>query len=197
MRPVRDGDDRGWAAFDAALRGVDRAQPDPSLRARCLPEAGGLQARPDATDPAELEPLAHGRRCLIVAAEDEPNIRRLITVHLSRSGHEVVAVEDGLQALEAVGRLQPDLVILDVMMPGLDGFQVLERLKADPRIAAIPVVMLTAKSGDDHIRHGWQVGTDFYMPKPFNPEELRSVVERMVAPLGTPESPPPLRRWVK
>jgi CheY-like chemotaxis protein len=193
---VRDGDEGAWAAFDEALRGTEQAQPQPGLRERCLPFAAGVEGLADAAEAHAGRGLA-SRRCLILAAEDEPNIRRLISVQLSRSGHEVVAVEDGLLALEAAGRLLPDLIILDVMMPGLNGFEVLERLKADPRTASIPVVMLTAKSGDDHIRHGWHAGTDFYMPKPFNPEELRSVVERITAPLGTPENPPPLRRWLK
>jgi DNA-binding response OmpR family regulator len=83
------------------------------------------------------------------------------------------------------------------MMPELDGFQVLETLKGDPRTAEIPVLMLTARSTDDDIRDGWHRGNDFYLTKPFNPQELRTVIDRIVAVLGTPENPPPLRRWLK
>jgi DNA-binding response OmpR family regulator len=76
----------------------------------------------------------------------------------------------------------------------MDGFQVLQALRSDPSTIEIPVVMLTAKGSVDHMRLGWQKGADFYMPKPFNPAELRSVVDRLAAVAGTPENPAPLRR---
>jgi DNA-binding response OmpR family regulator len=176
-----DSEDQAWASFDAALRRVPRPDPDPGLRDRCLPPGLG----PD-------EHVARARRVLVV--EDEPAIRRLIELHLSRAGYQVAAAPDGVAALAQVGDWRPDLIILDVMMPGPDGFQVLQQLKGDPRTVQIPVVMLTAKGSDDHVRHGWQKGADFYMAKPFNPAELRSVVDRLVAVAGTPEDPAPLRR---
>ena len=133
----------------------------------------------------------------VLVADDEPNIRRLIRFRLERAGYEVVTAADGRQALEQAETACPDLIILDVMMPELDGFQVLASLKSEARTAAIPVLMLTARSGDDHVRHGWHTGADFYLAKPFNPEELLQVIDSFARVLGTPENPPPLRRWLK
>jgi two-component system alkaline phosphatase synthesis response regulator PhoP/two-component system response regulator VicR len=169
--------DETWAAFDAALRATPQPEPPSDLRERCLPGA------------------ARRRRILVV--DDEPNIRRLIELHLSGAGYQVLTACDGEEALAAVEGRRPDLIVLDVMMPGPDGFQVLETLKGDPETADIPVLMLTAKDGDDQIRHGWRTGADMYLTKPFNPEELRRVIDRMAAVLDTPENPPPLRRWPK
>jgi DNA-binding response OmpR family regulator len=167
--------------FDASLRRLPRPEPDPALRDRCLPPE--LRPRPSTAD---------ARRILVV--EDEPAIRQLVRLHLSRAGYEVSEARDGIEALARVRARPPDLIILDVMMPGMDGFQVLEALRGDPSTIEIPIVMLTAKGSSDHVRRGWQKGADFYMPKPFNPAELRSVVDRLAAVSGTPENPAPLRR---
>jgi len=166
-----------WLALDAALRGLDAPEPNPDLRARCLPGA----ARPPT----------------VLVVDDEPNIRRLLEIHLTGAGYAVLTASDGIEALERVRECRPHLIVLDVMMPRLDGMHVLRTLKADPATVDIPVLMLTARGGSDDMRHGWQDGADFYMPKPFNPEELRSVLDRFEAVLGTPENPPPLRRWWK
>src|SRR5262249_50282090 len=114
-----------------------------------------------------------------------------------RAGYEVLTACDGLEALALVRAGRPDLIILDVMMPGPDGFAVLSALKEEPGTGEIPVIMLTARSGDDHIRRGLRTGADLYLPKPFDPDALRAIVDRFVAVLGTPENPPPLRRWLK
>lgn len=167
--------------LDAALRRLELPGPSPSLRARCLP--------PD------LPAAQRAFRVLVV--DDEPNLRRLVEVQLARAGYEVETAENGAVALERVWSWRPDLVVLDVMMPGPSGFEVLARLKSDPQTADLLVVMLTARSGDDDIRHGWGEGADFYLGKPFNPEELRMVVDRLTALIGSPENPPPLRRWSK
>jgi two-component system alkaline phosphatase synthesis response regulator PhoP/two-component system response regulator VicR len=171
----------GWATFDAALRQAAPADPSPGLRERCLP--WGTTAVPVSL------------RILVV--DDEPNIRRLIEHHLAGRGHQVVTAVNGNDALEKVRTLRPELLVLDVNMPGLDGFEVLAELKEDPATVEIPVIMLTALSTDDHIRHGWGIGADVYLTKPFNPQELVLLVDRLAAVLGTPDNPPPLRRWLK
>lgn len=174
-----------WAAFDAALRQTELPDPAPELRGRCLPP-GLRPGLPGA--PVSL-------RVLVV--DDEPNIRRLIEHHLVRRGHVVEIAVNGNEALEKVRAWRPELIVLDVNMPGPDGFAVLAELKEDPTTVEIPVIMLTALSTDDHIRHGWGIGADVYLSKPFNPHELMLLVDRLAAVLGTPDNPPPLRRWLK
>ncbi|HIE52413.1 MAG TPA: response regulator transcription factor [Armatimonadetes bacterium] len=115
----------------------------------------------------------------ILAVDDEKHIVRLIQINLERAGYDVVTAYDGLEALKKVEEEQPDLIVLDVMMPQLDGFETLKRLKANPATAEIPVIMLTAKSQDADVFRGWQAGVDCYLTKPFNPMELLSFVKRI------------------
>ena len=115
----------------------------------------------------------------ILAVDDERHIVRLVEVNLQRAGYEVVTAFDGREALEKVKSERPDLVVLDVMMPYMDGFEVLKNLKADPETAEIPVIMLTAKAQDADVFRGWQSGVDCYLTKPFNPMELLTFVKRI------------------
>jgi two-component system, OmpR family, alkaline phosphatase synthesis response regulator PhoP len=115
----------------------------------------------------------------ILAVDDERHIVRLVEVNLQRAGYEVVTAYDGREALEKVKAENPDLVVLDVMMPYMDGFEVLKNLKADPATAEIPVIMLTAKAQDADVFRGWQSGVDCYLTKPFNPMELLTFVKRI------------------
>jgi len=115
----------------------------------------------------------------ILAVDDERHIVRLVEVNLQRAGYEVVTAYDGREALEKVKSENPDLVVLDVMMPYMDGFEVLKNLKADPVTAEIPVIMLTAKAQDADVFRGWQSGVDCYLTKPFNPMELLTFVKRI------------------
>ena len=115
----------------------------------------------------------------ILAVDDERHIVRLVEVNLQRAGYEVVTAYDGREALEKVKSENPDLVVLDVMMPYMDGFEVLKNLKADPATAEIPVIMLTAKAQDADVFRGWQSGVDCYLTKPFNPMELLTFVKRI------------------
>src|SRR5206468_9982391 len=115
----------------------------------------------------------------ILAVDDERHIVRLVEVNLQRAGYEVVTAYDGREALEKVKSEKPDLVVLDVMMPYMDGFEVLKHLKADPSTAEIPVIMLTAKAQDADVFRGWQSGVDCYLTKPFNPMELLTFVKRI------------------
>lgn len=115
----------------------------------------------------------------ILAVDDERHIVRLVEVNLQRAGYEVVTAYDGREALEKVAAETPDLIVLDVMMPYMDGFEVLKNLKADPSTAEIPVIMLTAKAQDADVFRGWQSGVDCYLTKPFNPMELLTFVKRI------------------
>ena len=115
----------------------------------------------------------------ILAVDDERHIVRLVEVNLARAGYLVVTAFDGREALQKVESEKPDLVVLDVMMPFMDGFEVLRNLKANPETAEIPVIMLTAKAQDADVFRGWQSGVDCYLTKPFNPMELLTFVKRI------------------
>lgn len=115
----------------------------------------------------------------ILAVDDEVHIRRLIEVNLHRFGYRVSTAADGQEALEKIRQEPPDMVVLDVMMPRVDGHEVLRRLKLDPATREIPVVMLTAKAQDQDIFRGWQAGVEMYLTKPFNPMELTTFVKKI------------------
>ncbi|MDQ2799737.1 MAG: response regulator [Armatimonadota bacterium] len=115
----------------------------------------------------------------ILTCDDEKHIVRLIQVNLERQGYEVVTAYNGAEALEAVAAEKPDLIVLDVMMPEMTGFEVLEELKKNPETENIPVIMLTARSQDADVLRGWQSGVECYLTKPFNPMELIAFVKRI------------------
>jgi two-component system alkaline phosphatase synthesis response regulator PhoP/two-component system response regulator VicR len=115
----------------------------------------------------------------ILVVDDEKHIVRLVQANLDRAGYEVVTAGDGKEALQKVASENPDLVVLDVMMPYMDGFEVLQNLRRNPVTRDIPVIMLTAKAQDADVFKGWQSGVDCYLTKPFNPMELLSFVKRI------------------
>ena len=109
---------------------------------------------------------------LVVVADDEHDIADLLTMNLVVEGYRVETVYDGQAALDAVRSLRPDFVLLDVMMPKMDGLEVLRLLKADEATKDIPVVMLTAKASDDDVWAGWQAGANYYLTKPFDLDDV-------------------------
>ncbi len=117
----------------------------------------------------------------IMAVDDERHIVRLIQVNLERSGFQVITAFDGPDALKKVETDRPDLIVLDVMMPKMDGFEVLKRLQANPETREIPVIMLTAKAQDADVFRGWASGVSAYLTKPFNPLELITFVKRILS----------------
>lgn len=114
----------------------------------------------------------------VLVVDDEAEIRELCRVNLEFEGFTVTEAGDGQEALDAVRRDPPDLVFLDLMMPGTDGWQVLEAIKSDDATAHIPVIVLTAKSGEDDQMRGWQEGILDYVSKPFNPLSLAEWASR-------------------
>jgi len=117
----------------------------------------------------------------IVVADDDVDIRELVEFKLSTLGHDVVAVSDGAAAVDACQARRPDLAVLDVMMPGLNGYEVTRQLRADPATAAIPVILLTARVQEADVSRGFEAGADDYLRKPFSPQELRSRVQAILA----------------
>lgn len=116
----------------------------------------------------------------ILAVDDEPNIVRLIQVNLERMGYQVETANNGVQALEKIRASRPDLVVSDVMMPEMDGFELLSTIRRDATLEDLPVIMLTAKAQDRNVMEGYQRGADMYLTKPFNPMELISFVKRIL-----------------
>jgi DNA-binding response OmpR family regulator len=116
----------------------------------------------------------------ILVVDDEPSIVLSLQYLLQREGYEVDIAADGEAALEAVARRPPALVVLDVMLPTLSGFEVCRRLRADPAGAGIKVLMLTARGRDTEIQKGLKVGADLYVTKPFSTHELLEQVRRLL-----------------
>ena len=116
----------------------------------------------------------------IVLAEDEPQIARLVEFKLKKEGYQVVSKGNGEEALAAIKAEKPDLILLDVMMPVMDGYEVLRRVKEDENLKNIPVVMLTAKAQEKDVVKGIDLGADDYITKPFHPAELLARVKRIL-----------------
>jgi len=108
----------------------------------------------------------------ILIIEDEVDIAQLVAFNLERNGYLVDRAHDGREGLEKILKDQPDLVILDLMLPGMDGYQILKHMQRDTRSHSIPVLMLTAKSQIDDRLKGLELGADDYLTKPFSPKEL-------------------------
>jgi DNA-binding response OmpR family regulator len=118
----------------------------------------------------------------ILIADDEPNILISLEFLMKREGHEVHVARNGIEALSAITSLRPDLVLLDVMMPGKSGFEVCQAVRADESLAGVKIVMLTAKGRDTDIAQGLGVGADAYVTKPFSTKELAARVKAMLEP---------------
>ncbi len=127
--------------------------------------------------------MAH--RILIV--DDEPSIVISLQFLMAREGYQVAVAGDGEAALQAMAASPPDLVILDVMMPKLNGFDVCQRIRAEPAWKAVRVLMLTAKGREVEMARGLKAGADAYLTKPFSTKELVAEIRRLLAPgEGTP-----------
>jgi DNA-binding response OmpR family regulator len=113
----------------------------------------------------------------VLVVDDEPTIRQLLAINLLAEGIHVASAPDGLAARQAAFADPPDLIILDVMMPGLDGLELLRELRSDPRTADVSVVLLTARTTDAEVWAGWAAGADYYLTKPFDVGELLDFIE--------------------
>lgn len=115
-----------------------------------------------------------GSRIMVV--DDDPTMVKLIGVNLRLHGNEVIEATSGQMALEALSGELPDLVVLDVMMPGMTGWEVLGSIRARPETRELPVILVTAKTQDSDVVRGWELGADDYVVKPFNPLMLVQVI---------------------
>jgi DNA-binding response OmpR family regulator len=114
---------------------------------------------------------------MILVADDEPGLREIVRVNLEAEGYRVLEAADGIEALQAVEQAHPDLLILDIAMPRLDGWQVLHRLEAQPATAGLPVLVLTARASEEDVLRGLEEGAVQYITKPFYPEDLVASVK--------------------
>ena len=126
--------------------------------------------------------MAEGPKRRVLLAEDEPNIVESLTFLLGKAGFDVVTEVDGQAALDAVLAAPPDVVILDVMLPGLDGFEVLRRLRADARGHGLKIIMLTAKGQREDRETALDNGADLFITKPFSNADLVGEVTRLAGP---------------
>ena len=116
----------------------------------------------------------------ILIADDDLDIRELVEFKLLSLGHDVEVVADGQAALAACRARRPDLAVLDVMMPGLSGLDAVAAIRADPQLAGLPVILLTARAQEDDVATGLEAGADDYVTKPFSPRELAQRVEDQI-----------------
>jgi EAL domain-containing protein (putative c-di-GMP-specific phosphodiesterase class I)/ActR/RegA family two-component response regulator len=125
----------------------------------------------------------------VLVVDDEESVRRLLRDCLELDGYEVREAADAMQAIDRIGEAIPDCVLLDVMMPGMSGLELLERLRKDPLTAELPVMMLTAATDDDTTWTGWANGASCYVPKPFDIDHMLDWVGRLCAPAAEPVDP--------
>ncbi|BAO80427.1 response regulators consisting of a CheY-like receiver domain and a winged-helix DNA-binding domain [Serpentinimonas raichei] len=116
----------------------------------------------------------------LLIVDDEPNILLSLEFLMKREGYQVHLARDGVEALEAIAALRPDLVLLDVMMPRKTGFEVCQEVRADEALKATRILMLTAKGRDTDVAKGLALGADAYMTKPFSTKELVEKVRQML-----------------
>lgn len=117
----------------------------------------------------------------ILLADDHRDIVRLLQMALRAEGHQILCAYDGAEALRLIRQERPDVVVLDVMMPEVDGLRVLNRVKTDPELASTVVAMLTCKDQPEDVALGLDIGADYYLAKPFQPDEVATLVRRIFA----------------
>lgn len=120
----------------------------------------------------------------ILIAEDERDIRDLVAFTLRFAGHEVYTATNGEEAVEMAPKVNPDLILMDVRMPRMTGYEACKAMKADPEMKDIPVVFLSAKGQENEIQQGLEVGAEEYLLKPFAPDQLTKRVKDILAKFG-------------
>ena len=147
-----------------------------------------ILARPSEAAGVEVEvPSEAHERPLVLIVDDEAAIRLLCRVNLRLEGVDAIEAADGEEALELARREKPDLVLLDVMMPHLDGWQVADRLARDPATCELPIVFLSARAEPADYLHGYELGAVGYVTKPFDPTALGAIVHDVLGRVGRGE----------
>lgn len=121
----------------------------------------------------------------VLVVEDDPAVAQMMDQILTLEGYATTLASDGRRAFEALRTNRFDIVVLDVMLPGMDGIEIMKAIREEPLTADVPVVIVSAKTDEATTWAGWKAGCNYYMPKPFDPEELLSILkqhERVPAP---------------
>ena len=155
---------------------------DSSSYVESAPAGAFASEAPDARGSPPLQETALEKKPRILIVDDDPSIRMIVAKSLEQLPFEVgtALAADGPQAVEIAGRDHPDLIVLDVMMPGMDGFEVCQKLRSQVETAFIPIMMLTANPSEEGRIRGYMVGSDDYVSKPFNVAELNARVTRLL-----------------
>ena len=124
---------------------------------------------------------SEGRSPRVLLVDDDPVIVRLLQVNFRLEGYEVDSAASGEAALQRIRESLPDVIVLDVMMPGVDGWEVCAKIKEDPEAKGVPVVLLSARAQDEDLQRGYALGVDEYVTKPFDPAHLLEIVRRVLA----------------
>lgn len=122
----------------------------------------------------------------VLVVEDSASVRRLIEVSLRSMNVDIFAAEDGASGLEMIEKHRPDVVVLDIGLPGLDGWEVLRRLRSNPMLGDTPVIILTAHAQPEMAARAEEGGADAFMTKPFRPNELRNEIDRLLKKAAPP-----------
>lgn len=120
------------------------------------------------------------RKPLVLIADDEEDIKVILSMYLENSGYEVATAYDGLNAVELVGELKPDVILMDIMMPVINGIEVTKQLKAKEETKDIPVIMLTAAAQSGMVEKALAAGACDYISKPFEPRDVKAVIDRVL-----------------
>ena len=121
----------------------------------------------------------------ILVVDDEPHLVRLMEFILAKQGHTMVSAVNGREALEKAQSERPDLILLDIMIPYIDGYEVARLLREDDELKSIPVILLSAKAQDEDVQRGLDLGVDEYITKPFAPDHLVHVVNSYLAKINS------------
>ena len=172
---------RRFAAGDASARDTGGALPVPADSAGVASPDGSAHPSPpgqDANHEQIGEPPVAARQPLVLVVDDSLTVRRVTQRLLQREGYRVALAADGLQALERLAQEAPDLVLSDIEMPRMDGFELARHLRGDPRWSGLPLVFITSRTAPKHREHAQTLGVDHYLGKPYSEDELMGLVRR-------------------
>jgi len=134
---------------------------------------------------------------LVLVIDDEKDLLELVRYNLEKEGYRIKTAENGEAGLETAARELPDIVIVDLMLPGIDGLDVCRRLRSDQRTARTPIIMLTAKSAETDRVVGLEIGADDYVTKPFSPRELAARIKAVLRRVSSQQTPEPQSRIIR